>query len=92
MTAANAGGWTLRYSRRAEKDIARLDPPIRRRVLIALGDLSQDPASAGGLRKLSGRSESRLRVGDWRVILDVTARERQIYVQRVLPRGRAYER
>lgn len=25
MTAAH-GGWTLRYSRRAEKDIARLDP------------------------------------------------------------------
>jgi mRNA interferase RelE/StbE len=92
MTAVDDGGWTLRYSRRAEKDIARLDPPIRRRVLIALGDLAEDPASASGLRKLSGRSESRLRVGDWRVILDVAAGERQLYVQRVLPRGRAYNR
>lgn len=75
MTPVDDGGWTLRYSRRAEKDIARLDPPIRRRVLTALGDLSQDPVSASGLRKLSGRSESRLRVGDWRVILDVAARD-----------------
>ena len=92
MTAAPDGGWTLRYSTRAERDIARLDPPIRRRILKALGQLAHDPASAGGLRKLSGRSESRFRVGDWRVILDVAAGAREIYVHRVLPRGRAYDR
>jgi len=92
MTAAPGGGWTLRYSRRAERDIARLDPPIRRRILKALGQLAEDPASVGGLRRLSGRSESRLRVGDWRVILDVAAGSREIYVHRVLPRGRAYSR
>jgi mRNA interferase RelE/StbE len=91
MTAAD-GGWTLRYSRRAEKDIARLDPPIRRRVLAALGQLSKDPTSATGLRKLSGRSESRLRVGDWRVILDVALGTHEIYVHRILPRGRVYDR
>lgn len=91
MTTAD-GGWDLRYSRRAEKDIARLDPPIRRRVLQALGEFAADPSAASGLRKLSGRSESRLRVGDWRVILVVAARTRSVYVQRVLPRGRAYER
>lgn len=92
MTAGEHGGWTLRYSRRAEKDIARLDPPIRRRILGTLGQLAEDPMSATGLRKLSGRSESRLRVGDWRVILDLSAGRREIYVHRVLPRGRAYDR
>ncbi len=92
MTAANDGAWTLRYSKRAEKDIARLDPPIRRRILNALGRLAEDPGSASGLRKLSGRSESRLRVGDWRAVLDIAAGRREIYVHRVLPRGRAYDR
>ncbi len=82
MTGVQDGGWSLQYSRRAEKDVARLDPPVRRRVLNAVS----------GLRKLSGRSESRLRVGDWRVILDVAAERREIYVHRVLPRGRAYAR
>lgn len=62
MTAAHGGGWTLRYSRRAEKDISRLDPLIGRRILNSLGQLAEDPDSARGLRKLSGRSESRLRV------------------------------
>jgi mRNA interferase RelE/StbE len=92
MTVPQGGGWTLRYSRPAEKDISRLDPPIRRRILNALGQLAEDPGSGRGLRKLSGRSESRLRVGDWRVILDVAAGRREIYVHRVLPRGRAYDR
>lgn len=92
MTPPQNGGWTVRYSRRAEKDIARLDPPIRRRILSALGELAEEPSSSGGLRKLSGRSESRFRVGDWRAILDVSAASRKIYVHRVLPRGRAYER
>ena len=91
MTAGD-GGWTLRYSRAAEKDIARLDPPIRRRILRALGHLAEDPRSARGLRKLSGRSESRLRVGDWRVVLDIAASTNEIDVHRVLPRGRAYDR
>ena len=86
------GGWTLVYSRRAEKDVARLDPPVRRRVLNALGQFAGHPGSVSGLRRLSGRPESRLRVGDWRVILDVVAERREIYVLRVLPRGRAYDR
>jgi mRNA-degrading endonuclease RelE of RelBE toxin-antitoxin system len=72
--------------------VARLDPPVRRRVLNALGQFAEHPGSVGGLRRLAGRPESRLRVGDWRVILDVVAERREIYVLRVLPRGRAYDR
>ncbi len=90
--SAGDGGWTLRYSRTAEKDIARLDPPIRRRILNVLGQLAKDPGAATGVRKLSGRSESRLRVGDWRAIIDFAADRQEIYVHRVLPRGRAYDR
>jgi mRNA interferase RelE/StbE len=85
------GDWVLDYARRAEKDINRLDPPMRRRVLAALGQLSADPHT-GQLRKLTGRSESRLRVGEWRVLMDLDLETRTIIVKRVLPRGRAYDR
>jgi len=44
------------------------------------------------LRKLKGRAESRLRVGDWRVIVELDLEARTIVIQRVLPRGRAYNR
>jgi mRNA interferase RelE/StbE len=39
-----------------------------------------------------GREGWRLRVGDWRVLLDIDENARTIKVLRVLPRGRAYER
>ncbi len=56
MTAARDGGWTLRYSRRAEnsrraeKDVARLDPPVRRRILNSLAQFAEEPSSATGLQ------------------------------------------
>ena len=85
-------GWEVRLSRKAEKDLTRLDPPVKRRVLSALVQLQQDPRGATSVRKLTGRAGSRLRVGDWRVIFDVSFPRREIYVVRILPRGRAYER
>ena len=52
--------WSVYYARRAEKDVARLDPPMRRRVLAAVGQLAADPHS-GQLRKLTGQDGWRLR-------------------------------
>jgi mRNA interferase RelE/StbE len=71
--------------------LEQLDPQVKRRVLTAIGRLVSDPRSVE-LRKLKGRPESRLRVGDWRVILELDVDERIIIIERVLPRGRAYDR
>jgi mRNA interferase RelE/StbE len=84
--------WSLLYSRRPEKDIGRLDRPVRRQILEALGRLAVDPEGTAGIRRLSGRAGSRLRVGDWRVLFELDSAAREIVVNRVLPRGRAYER
>jgi mRNA interferase RelE/StbE len=87
----SAEPWSIEFERRADKDLERLDPPIRERVFTALERLANDPHSAG-LRKLAGRPESRLRVGDWRMIVELDIAQRTIVVLRVLPRGRAYDR
>jgi mRNA interferase RelE/StbE len=92
MSGDDEGTWTPHYVRRAEKDIAQLDEPVRRRVLVAIGRLVADPDHATGVRKLSGRPEDRLRVGDWRVIFETDRKSRTVIVHRVLPRGRAYDR
>ncbi|MGO9957513.1 MAG: type II toxin-antitoxin system RelE family toxin [Solirubrobacteraceae bacterium] len=83
--------WAVEFERRAEKDLERLDPQVKQRVLSAIGRLAEDPRTAD-LRRLKGRPESRLRVGDWRVIVGLDVAARAIVVQRILPRGRAYER
>jgi mRNA-degrading endonuclease RelE of RelBE toxin-antitoxin system len=87
----SAEPWSVEFERRAAKDLERLDPPLCQRVFAALERLAGDPQSAG-LRKLAGRPQSRLRVGDWRVIVELDLARRTIVVVRVLPRGRAYDR
>jgi mRNA-degrading endonuclease RelE of RelBE toxin-antitoxin system len=79
--------WSVAHARRAEKDIARLDPLIRR-VLATIGQLAADPRR-GQLRKLTGQDGWRLRVGEWRVLVNPEDTTRAIGVQRVLPHGRA---
>ena len=83
--------WSVEFERRADRDLDRLDPQVRQRVLAAIDRLASDPRSAA-LRRLKGRTESRLRVGDWRVILELEIATRKLVIQRVLPRGRAYDR
>jgi mRNA interferase RelE/StbE len=52
---------------------------------------AEDPRASTSLRRLTGRPETRLRVGDWRVLLIVDVEDRVILVMRILPRGRAYD-
>ncbi|HET7127647.1 MAG TPA: type II toxin-antitoxin system RelE/ParE family toxin [Gaiellaceae bacterium] len=83
--------WSLSFERRAQRDLGRLDPQIARRVASALDRLlDQDPSL--DLRHLRGSDEWRLRVGDWRVRLQLEFETRTVVVVRVLPRGRAYDR
>ena len=60
---------SLRFTRTAEKELRRLDPPIRARVMAALDRLGADDRSLD-VRRLTGNDHFRLRVGDWRVIFD----------------------
>jgi mRNA interferase RelE/StbE len=84
-----SAGWRLEITPPARRDLRRLDPPVRRRVLDALDRFVADPR-AGDLVKLRGREESRLRVGDWRVLLRLDDEQLVVVVLHVRPRGRAY--
>jgi mRNA interferase RelE/StbE len=81
----------VEVDRRPDTALARLDPQVKQRVLSAIGRLADDPRSAE-VRRLKGRAESRLRVGDWRVIVELDVAARAIIIERILPRGRAYDR
>jgi mRNA-degrading endonuclease RelE of RelBE toxin-antitoxin system len=81
--------WVVVLTPSARRDIRRLDRQVSRRVEQALDQLAANPASAH-LRKLKGRNESRLRVGDWRVLLELDHQAHAVVVHHVLPRGCAY--
>jgi mRNA-degrading endonuclease RelE of RelBE toxin-antitoxin system len=87
--------WSIGFTGRGKRDMARLDPQIRRRIAQALDRLAGNPDEATGVRRLAGRagdSDFRIRVGDWRVIFETDRAHRQVIVHRILPRGRAYDR
>jgi mRNA-degrading endonuclease RelE of RelBE toxin-antitoxin system len=83
--------WGVAFTPRARRDLRALDPQVRDRVLSVIERLAaRDPAL--DVRRLTGTMELRVRVGDWRVRFTRDADSKLIVVQRVLPRGRAYDR
>ena len=84
--------WRVVVDDRARKDLRRIDPPTRARILSAIQRLAQGAELAGDIKRLRGSGDYRLRVGDWRVRFERHDRQLTIVVVRVLPRGRAYDR
>jgi mRNA-degrading endonuclease RelE of RelBE toxin-antitoxin system len=60
-------------------------------MLAALDRLAAEDLSIDVVR-LTGSDQLRLRVGDWRVLFRRRPDTRQIVIEHVLPRGRAYDR
>ena len=80
--------WSYAVTPHARRDLRRLDPPVKQRIIDALDRFVEAPFSAD-IRRLSP-FEWRLRVGDWRVRFSFDDEQHIIVVLRVLPRGRAY--
>lgn len=73
----------IRYSKQAEKFLKRQDVVTRKRIRNAIQELP-----SGDVKKLQGRNEYRLRVGDYRVIFDNVGNV--VYVERIHNRGQVY--
>lgn len=79
-------------SQRVEKAIAGLPNETRARVLQAILELGNDPRPRG-VKKLSGEMHGawRVRVGDYRVIYDISDEQKLLVILAVLPRREAYD-
>ncbi len=73
------------------KYLARLPPPSARHLLQAIEDVANGVMSASRVRKLEGRTESRLRVGKHRVIYEWCDRGATLLVLKIGPRGDVYK-
>jgi mRNA interferase RelE/StbE len=75
-------------SHQAAKYLARMNEPAKGRLKSALKKLGQDPPQ-GDIRPLIGKDGYRLRVGGYRLLLDMTANS--IFVYEIGPRGQIYK-
>lgn len=57
------------WSDSASRQLKKFDPPVARRIFARVGELREDPIRH--VRKLVNSPYYRLRVGDYRVILDI---------------------
>jgi mRNA interferase RelE/StbE len=66
-----SGGRAIVFAPEAAQEFDALDPVVRSRVERALDQLATNPiAVRGQIKRLRGDPALRLRVGDWRIILE----------------------
>ena len=75
--------------KQAAKYLESLDTVMKHRINEALKDLAEEPP-AGDIIKLRGKDGYRRRVGDYRIVFDIT--ETEIIVYKIAPRGQIYKR
>lgn len=81
--------YSIVFSKLAEKQLSALDPSIQKRIISVLERIRIRPERF--VQKLVGRSGYRLRVGDYRVLLDIESDKLLILVIKVGHRRSIYK-
>jgi mRNA interferase RelE/StbE len=76
---------------RAERELKRLDRPVKNRIASAISTLASDPRPPGCLKVRSEEGVWRIRVGDWRVGYQVDDSVGEILVVKIAHRSEFYE-
>ena len=82
--------WRYILLKSAERYLKRIQPKSRQRIFEELDKLLRDPTQVD-LKKLKGRSGYRLRVGDYRVLIEIKREERLFIITNIAPRGDIYK-
>ena len=76
--------------RTAEKDLSRLSAGIHDRLIVAIQSLAANPRPPGCRKLVGGDNDWRIRVGDYRVLYEITDKVRIVRVNRVRHRREVY--
>jgi mRNA interferase RelE/StbE len=82
--------WSILWTDPAVRDLARIDPPVAKRILRKLEAASSEPRRY--FVRLVAADEYKLRVGDYRILAALDIPSETILVERVDHRSRIYDR
>ena len=82
--------WKITISPEMVKRMEKIPNPERRRLLSAIDALHS--GLSGDIRPLKGREEWRLRVGGWRILMNISEENREIILLSVGSRGDIYKK
>jgi mRNA interferase RelE/StbE len=83
--------YKITITSRAEKDIKRLDRPVKNRIITAIMALADDPRPPGCVKVQSEEGVWRIRVGDWRVGYTIDDTAQEVTIIRVGHRSEFYD-
>lgn len=79
----------IKFKKQAVKELKRIQPKTRRRILDAIEKLAADPARKDlDIKSLTGSNYLRIRVGEYRVVFSLDGVI--VTIERIAPRGSVY--
>jgi mRNA interferase RelE/StbE len=82
--------YTVQMLPAAQRQLAKLDAPVRKRITPAIDSLAQD-ARPPGAKKLQGSEDTwRIRVGDYRILYEIHDRQLLVLVVEIGHRSDIY--
>ena len=83
--------YTVRFSKKAERALKKIDPVMRRRVFEKMKYLEDNPRNGPNIKTMQGFSNRyRYRIGDFRVVYEVIDKELIVWVLETDWRGNIY--
>jgi mRNA interferase RelE/StbE len=82
--------WHYIVLKPAERYLKRIQPKSRQRIFDELDKLLTDPTQVN-FKQLKGRSGYRLRVGNYRILIEVKREERLFIITNIGSRGDIYK-
>ena len=82
--------WRLEWLAKTERELKKLDPEVQRRVHSKLNDCIDNPYHYA--TRLTNLPYYRVRVGKYRIILDLDENVLTVVVMKIDRRGRVYDR
>ncbi|MBQ7544267.1 MAG: type II toxin-antitoxin system RelE/ParE family toxin [Synergistaceae bacterium] len=83
--------WKVALKKSVKNRLERIPNPDKERIKQAIRDLAEKPETLD-IKPLKGRDGYRLRVGGWRLIMDVCRDERIFAVHTLESRGDVYKK
>lgn len=79
------------WTEKSLKQLNNLNQNISSRIIKKVNELMENPFSKD-IKRLKGENAFRLRVGDYRIILDIDVKNKMIYILRLGHRKNIYEK
>ena len=83
--------WTVNVDKAVDKKLKKIPNPDKEKIQQAIDDLETNPEQLD-IKPLVGREGYRLKVGGWRLLMDINEDEKVIYVYVLASRGDVYKK